>query len=208
MAHEVPYSEKTLLVDDALVAGNSTDANPTRVTIQPANGPDYAQLRSMMFALETLQKPGGWTAQMQKAMEDAFTHGQRVFAAVVLSIENYSIPAIMAHRVGLVKERPTTEAARKQQIPITTGIEYSKIAGIVTSMSAWIGGHVCVLTGEVQAVDARLFAQPSGSGKMGTSATPHGTAPSAQKVNDERATAGKRTRKRVKRRATTSSASQ
>ena len=204
MAHEVPYSERTLLLVDELIGGNSTDPNPARVTIQPANGSDLAQLRSMMFAIESIQKGGAWTSQMQKAMEDAFTHGARVFAAVVISMENYSIPALMAHRCGLLPDRPTTEEARKKQIPITTGIEFSKICGIVSSTAAWIAGQVCILSGDVQKVDDRFFDLGSGSGKAGISGTQPGSATSARTPKGGRATAAKRTRKRKNRRTTTS----
>lgn len=202
MPYDVPYTEETYTPEDALVPGNSTSDRPVEFDIAPAGGADLARLKSIIYATAGLTSNGMWTDALQTSVEDAFRHGARVFEGTVLAVRNFTVPAGMAHRAGIWGQKDPP-ADRKEPFPITTGRQFAAVAGFVSSIALSVAFHITALSGKVEGMDSRFFAQPSGSGSRGISPKTAGTATDARRDKGARGTAGKRTGKRANRQATT-----
>ena len=197
MSHQIPYEDGTYRPDDSLIPNNTRSDNPVEFGIAPAGGSDLARLKSVLYASAGLTNEGIWSPDMQAAVIGAFETGADVFTRCVTWIRGFTVPAALAVRVGLLQKVPAVADADgkvrpdpKAPIPITTGAEFSKVAGFQTALSLGLAFEIMKISRQVNTLDARLFVQPSGSSSPGTPDAPTGSVTTAQKRHGRRETAG------------------
>lgn len=181
MSHTVNYKTDTYKVEDGLIPGNSVAENPVEFDIAPAWGSDLSRVKAILYASIGVVSDQDWTRQVQDAVESSFENGAKCFVNTVTEIRGLSIPAAMAKRAGLLVP-PNAD-----RIPITTGEQFSRIAGAMTGIAFAVAMKITTLTGN-QEVDARFFMQPSGSGQTGTRRRKTTTVGSARKGPRRRGT--------------------
>lgn len=196
MAHQIPYETDTFRPDDDLIPGNSKADNPVEFDLAPAGGPDLARLKSVIYASAGLTNEGVWSPDMQAAVIAAFDTGADVFDRCVTAIRGYSVPAVLAVRVGILTKLPLQADAEgkvkpdpKAPVPITTGPEFARIAGFQTALALSVAFGIMKISRQVERLDTRLFVRPSGSSSAGTPDAPNGTVSSVPKRPGRRGTA-------------------
>lgn len=198
MAHQIPYHTDTFRPVSDVIPGNETADNPVEFDLVPAEGPDLARLKSVVFAAAGLTQESSWTPDVQEAVIKAFETGAMAFVNTVEAIRGLTIPAAMAKRVGIITELPThvpegTTAPvpnPKAPIPVLHGLSFSKICGFVPLMAFHVAMRLVDLSNKAEAIDPRFFGQPSGSGGQRTAGQTNGTAGNARRRSRRRETAG------------------
>lgn len=202
VAFQVTYARDTYKPDDFLIPGNTVANNPVEFDICPAEGADLARIRSILTATAGLVNDHSWSPDMQAAVISAFETGAPAFINTVEAVRGLTVPAVMAKRVGLIAEVPkhvpdggsTPVPNLNAPIPITTGLDFSKVCGFVNlaALAMQVAFKITELSNRTS-IDPRLFAQPSGSGGPGT---PRPTATNVRRANkrpEGKGTAGKQT---------------
>lgn len=197
MAYQIPYESATYQPEDALIPGNSEADNPVVFEVVPAEGQDFARLKSVVFASAGLVAET-WSEDMQSAVIAAFGTGAAVFERVVTSVQGLSVPAAMALRVGLITEIPTRADANgtikpdpKAPVPIRSGREFSKVCGFMTAVAMGVAFKVLGISREVHGSDPRFFGPRSGSRSPETPIGTTGPARTARKRSGKRGTAAR-----------------
>lgn len=196
MSYQIPYDSDTFRPDDDLIPGNSKADNPVEFDIVPAGGPDLARLKSILYASAGLTTERVWSPDMQAAVIAAFESGPGVFERCVVGIRGFNVPAALAVRVGLIDKIPVraddagaVKPDPKAPVPIHTGAEFAKIVGFQTALALTLAFAIMKISRQVEQLDPRLFAQPSGSPSAETPGGPTGIVPSARKRPGRRGTA-------------------
>lgn len=189
MAFNVPYSNDTVRIPDAMVAGNSTADNPVEYDIVPAWGADLARLKSIMFAsIHLADNSPNWAPDVQEAVIKACETGARAFANTVTKVRGLTVPVSMALRAGLISDEQASQLV-VGSVPITTGEQFTRIAGALAGHAFYVAMKIIELSGK-QEVDPRFFEPASGSGGQGTSKKQTSTARSARRGSRSKGTAG------------------
>jgi hypothetical protein len=182
MSYQIPYEDATFTPDDDLIPGNLQADNPVKFELVPAGGPDLARLKSVLFAAAGLTNNGVWSPEMQAAVIGSFESGSGVFERCITAIHGFNIPAALAVRVGILNAVPVraddegkVRPDPKAPVPITNGVEFSKIAGFQTALALAVAFEIMKISKQVNALDPRLFAQPSGSPSAETAGGQTGT---------------------------------
>jgi hypothetical protein len=198
MSYSIPYTRCPGFrpVND-LVPGNEFSDNPVEFDLAPAWGADLARVRSIITASIGLGQNGDWSPEVQKAVISSFEHGAPAFINTIEAVRGLTVPAVMAHRAGIIPSVPhkpgTTTPDYDLQVPIVTGRQFSRVCGAVPAMALNVAIKISQLTSEAQAAtDTRFFEQPSGSGGTGTRPRTAGNATAARTTTRRRGTAGKR----------------
>lgn len=196
MSYQIPYDTDTFRPEDDLIPGNSQADNPVRFELAPAGGSDLARLKSVLYAAAGLTNNGVWTPDMQAAVIAAFETGSPVFERCVTAVHGYNIPAALAVRVGILAKLPvkaeddgTVKPDPKAPVPITDGREFAKIAGFQTALALAVAFAIMKISRQVDNLDPRLFAGPSGSPSAGTPSGQTGTVRPVRKGPGRRETA-------------------
>lgn len=164
MAVHIPFAEFVYRPTNDRVAGNETDPNPIEFVLVPAEGPDLVRLKSIIYATLGLAQTSSFTAETQRDVIDAFKTGRDLFVNTVLSIRGLTVPASLAHRYGIIDERPADPAA---PVAIVTGAAFAKVCGFDLALALGVAYKIADLV-KTTAADGRFFAQPSGSGGQAT----------------------------------------
>lgn len=196
MSYQIPYETATFTPDDDLIPGNAQADNPVKFELAPAGGPDLARLKSVLYAAAGLTGNGVWTPDMQAAVIGSFETGSPVFERCILAIQGFNIPAALAVRVGILNEVPVRADAEgkvrpdpKAPVPITSGVEFSKIAGFQTALALAVAFEIMKISRQVDKLDPRLFVRPSGSPSAETAGGLTGTVKPVRKRHGRRETA-------------------
>jgi len=169
MAVHLRYTRNVFTIPDEVVPGNSTDKQPVRFHLAPAEGPDVARLRSVITATAGVMH-GDWSPEVQRAVTAAFSHGAPGFVDTVERIEGLTIPAALALRARLIEKLPTAIRPGtgvpvedpEAPIAVTSGRAFAAIAGFELVLSTRVAQEILRLTNET-GIDPRFFASPSGS---------------------------------------------
>jgi hypothetical protein len=185
MSHEIPFRQAKFQPPDAVLKGNSTSPTPVVFHLSPAGGADLARIKSIIVATIGLTSMGDWSPETQQSVISSFTSGESLYDRTVDLIENLTIPAPLARKVGIPVDPPTLE-----KVPVTTGAQFTKIAGYVSSLALLVAFEIAKLSRELDELDPRFFEQPSGSISPATPARTSGTAGRVGRRRGKRATAG------------------
>lgn len=201
MAWAIPYSRKTLVVNDFVIDGNSKSAAPVEIDIEPADGADRARIKSIYLAsMATGSAQFAWTPELQDQVAAAFRTSRGVFVDTVRAARNLSAPAALALRAGLIPELPrkTVDGHVVDDpdalIPIKTGAEFDRVALFMLPLALYVALEIAEISERVT-IDPRFFEQRSGSGGPDKPGRRSGTAGSARSRSSAGAIAGGRTRK-------------
>lgn len=177
MAYQQPYVQDTFRpTTDQGMPGNENDPNPVEFDLAPAQGEDIAHIKSMLVATIGLTSDNiTWTEEAQNAIVSAFRTGAPAFISTVEAVRNYSVPAVLAKRVGFIQDYPTFTPAgtntpqpnKQAKIPILSGLAWSKVCGFNLGLSLHLCRAIMDLTRQ-SGTDIRFFEPPSGSGSLGT----------------------------------------
>lgn len=179
MAAHLRYTRNVFTIPDEVIPGNSTDRQPVRFHLAPAEGADIARLRSVLTATAGVGY-ADWSPEVQRAVTAAFSHGAPGFVDTVERVEGLTIPAALALRAGLLEKLPTAVKAGTSApsddpdapIAVTSGKAFSRIVGFELVLAASVAQEILRLTNET-GIDPRFFASPSGSAAAATpAATP------------------------------------
>lgn len=188
MAFTAPYQTDTVRIPNQLIPGNETSDSPVEFDIAPAWGPDLARLKSLVVACSGLIQDQDWSPRMQEAVIKGFETGAPAFVNTVTAIRNLAVPMRMALRAGILGS-PPKGTTPDSPVPITTGEEFSHVCGALTGTGLLVAMKIVTLSGKNE-LDPRFFAQPSGSGGVGTRRRTTTTAGSAPRTPRRRGTAG------------------
>lgn len=195
MSYQIPYESATFTPDDDLIPGNAQADNPVTFDLAPAGGSDLARLKSVLYAAAGLTGNGVWSPEMQAAVISSFETGSPVFERCILGIHGFNIPAALAVRVGILNEIPVraddegkVRPDPKAPVPVTSGAEFAKIAGFQTALALAVAFEIMKISRQVDKLDTRLFAQPSGSPSAETAGGQTGTVKAVRKGPGRRGT--------------------
>lgn len=186
MSYTVPFTEEQYIPHS--IPGNREADRPVRFYLSAAGGPDLARLKSILYASGGLSSETDWTAELQRDVAAAFTHGAEVFVNTVDAIEGLTVPAGMAIKAGILNHDTKGGAPIDRQAPIAidTGAKFARVCGWLTVLALEVALQIAKLSREVDA-DTRFFGSSITSQR--TPAPPSGSAPSAAKRRGSRATA-------------------
>lgn len=170
----IPFSEDTIRIPDDVIPGNSTAPQPVEFDICPAGGPDQARLRSLVYADLGLISTGEWSPATQDAVLKAFETSGPVFDRTVDRVRGLTVPAALAHKVGILMTIPEGQNPqdpsgpqipnRQAKIPILTGAHFGLVAGYMPALAFHVGLAILKLTQKAGDIDPRFLDSPSGSG--------------------------------------------
>ena len=190
MALHVPFTQQRYQVEDTLIPGNSTDPNPVVFHLSPAQGPDRARLRSILFATGTLSDDlQEWDQRTQDAVIASYGRGGQLFIATIDKVEGLTIPGAMAKKTLLVPSDKWDEVPDDATIPIRSGTDFGMVSGYLLALSFSVAMEILKISKLLDNMDRRLFDLPSGS-------------PSPEKPQPTPGTVGRVKRQRSGRRAT------
>jgi hypothetical protein len=187
MAVHIPFEREIFRPTNDQVPGNESDQNPLEFDLVPAEGPDLVRLKSIIYATLGLVQTAEWTEKMQEEVIGAFKTGQGLFTNTVLGIRGLFVPALLAHRAGLITELKNDQ----DQVAITTGAAFSAVSGYMVDLSLHVAFKIADL-GKKAKVDPRFFVQPSGSGGAVTGKRTRSTARPARNGSEGKGTAASR----------------
>jgi hypothetical protein len=209
MAQHLSYATTTYRPPNAVIPGNDDDAHPTEFDLLPAEGPDLARIKSAIVGTAGLVIDAPWTEQTQDVVVSAIKHGAPAFIETIAAIRGLTVPAAMAHRVGVIGELPGHLAPGGSSpvpnpaapIAVTTGAQFSRICGFLPVLSMFVAQQIVELSNRT-GIDARFFEPPSGSGGQETPGTTPGSATPAPPPPGAPATAGSATPRETRRHGT------
>jgi hypothetical protein len=195
----IPFTEDVYTPDDETIPGNSTAVNPVQFDISPAQGPDMARLKSLIYADFGLTHATNWSPETQEAVIKAFETAGPVFQNTVSGVRGLAVPAALAVKVGILGAMPTKVDPqdpnrrvpdREQAVPVSNGLDFSRVQGYFPVLALRVGMAIMNLNGQAPKQDQRFFEQPSGSGGRKTRKRTPGNVPAAQSRSRRRETAG------------------
>lgn len=189
MSAQIPFSSETFR--PISIINNDKAENPVEFDICAVGGPARAALKSVIVATGGLAATGNWSPDVQDAVIAAFKNGGQAFVDGVTKVRGLTAPAALCVKVGLLAELPKG-MDENTQIPITNGLEYSRVAGYWPMLSFEVGMALARISGQAE-IDPRFFAWLSIS--LGLPASPPGTAKRAERKRAPKGTAGSRTPK-------------
>lgn len=156
MAFKLSYRTTTFRPGDELIPDNSTAAVPVEFDLAPAEGVDLARIKSVIVSTAGISADG-WSSAVQDAVIRAFETSAAAFVNTIERVRGLTIPAAMAHRVGLPVPEGMTE------LQILNGLAYTRVCLFpeMLPLSMQLAAEILKLTNSLT-VDPRLFAQPSG----------------------------------------------
>lgn len=190
MAYQIPFSQSRYVVPDNIVPGNAKAENPVVFYLSPAQGPDQARLKSIVFAtLGVSSTNPDWSKEMQDAVIAAYARGADVFVRTIDKIEGLTVPGLMAKRAMVIPPDQAESIQDSASIPIKSGSDFAMISGYVITMSFQVACEIARITRGLEDTDPRFFGQPFGSPSAATAGPTPGTASSVRKRRGKRATA-------------------
>lgn len=193
MALHIPYQRTTFRPE---LPGSGPE-RPVEFDLVPAEGPDLARLKSVLFGSVGLTDGADWSPATQEAVTAALDKGRDAFASTVEAIRHLTVPAALAKRVGLIEELPETVQDGETvpnpdaPIPVRNGREFARICGFVPILAFVVAMEVIALSNKAD-IDLRFFGSRSGAGGRETSDPTPTTASSARPPRERRATAAGR----------------
>jgi len=149
----------------------------------------------VMYAAAGLTNEGTWSPDMQQAVISSFDSGAAVFERCVLSVRGLTVPAALAVRVGLLATIPVRADSAGQvrpdpdaPVPITTGPQFTRIVPFQTALALALCFEIMKISRQIERLDVRLFAEPSGSPSPGIPVVQSGTVRRARKGPGRRET--------------------
>lgn len=190
MAYQIPYNDSTFVIPDEVIPGNSKAADPVIFHLSPAQGPDQARLKSIIFAtLGVSSQSPDWSKEIQDAVIAAYGRGADVFVRTVDKVEGLTVPGKMAKRAMVIPPDKADTVPDDANIPIRSGSDFALISGFVITMSFQVACEIARITRGLEDTDPRFFARPSGSPSTETADPTPTTAGSVRKRRGKRATA-------------------
>jgi hypothetical protein len=164
MAYHLPFKGDTFRPLNDVIPGNETDPNPVEFDIVPAEGPDLARLKSIIFADLGLIQDGNWDPSTQESVIRAFETGAPVFIRTVEAIRGLTIPKRLARKVGIVPPLADGQVDPDPQepVPVLNGLAFTKVCGYMAALALHVAFKITSLSASLE-IDPRFFGQPSGS---------------------------------------------
>lgn len=191
MSHHIPFNEETYRPKSLL--GNDTADNPVEFELSQVGGPDLVRLKQILFALGAVGMVVEFTPELSRNCCEALTAAPGLFARGVDAIRNFTVPAAMAVKAGVLKELGSLD--RKAPVPITTGADFARIAGYQTVLALEIALRISAISEEGE-IDPRFFVSPITSRTTDSTASGSsrsGVVMGVRPTRARRATAGKST---------------